>query len=65
VQEYRGGRDKVNKRAYFAHAESCDPGKITLGIMFLRGVLTHHVIKQVRPASSRCTRARASPRART
>jgi hypothetical protein len=49
VQEYRCGRDKVNKQAYFAHAESCDPGKVTLGIVFLRGVLTHHVIKQVRP----------------
>jgi hypothetical protein len=49
VQEYRCGHDKVNKRAYFAHAESCDPGKVTLGIVFLRGVLIHHVIKQVRP----------------
>ncbi|MCA1695511.1 MAG: hypothetical protein LC749_12695 [Actinobacteria bacterium] len=49
VQEYRCGCNKVNKQPYFAHAESCDPGKITLGIVFLRGVLTQHVIKQVRP----------------
>jgi hypothetical protein len=51
VQEYRLGRDNVNQDAYFAHAESCDPGKVTLGIVYLRGVLTHHLIKQVRSTS--------------
>jgi hypothetical protein len=49
AQEYRFGRDKIHKKAYFTHAESCDAGKVTLGIVFLRGVLTHHLIKQVQP----------------
>jgi hypothetical protein len=51
VQAYRFGRGEVNKKAYLAHAESCDPGKVTLGIVYLRGVVTHHLIKQVQPTS--------------
>jgi hypothetical protein len=51
VQEYRFGRGKVHQKAYFAHAESFDAGKVTLGIVFLRGVLTHHLIKRVGPTS--------------
>ena len=50
MQEYRLGRNKVHQQAYFAHAASCDAGKITLGIAFLRGVLTHHLIKPAQPA---------------
>lgn len=51
VQEYRLGRKKVHRGAYFAHAKSCDAGKVTLGVTFLRGVLTHHLIKQVQPTT--------------
>lgn len=57
LQEYRLGPTKVkgkkrrraNKKAYFGHAESCDSGKVTLGVVYLRGVLTHHLTKPVQP----------------
>jgi hypothetical protein len=49
VQAYRLGREDAHSTAYYSHAEACDAGKITLGIVFLRGVLTHHLVKQVKP----------------
>ncbi len=49
VQEYRRGRTKFSRTTYYTHAKSCDTGKVTLGVVFLRGVLTHHLIKQVQP----------------
>jgi len=51
VHEYRLGRDKIHSNVYYPHAKSCDVGKVTLGILYLRGVLTHHLIKQVPPTS--------------
>ena len=50
VQEYRLGRNKVNQPAYFAHAEADDSGRVTLGIVYLRSVLTHHLVKPASPA---------------
>jgi hypothetical protein len=57
LQEYRLGyvvpddRGRANAGPYFARAASCDPGRTILGILYLRGVLTHHLTKPVEPST--------------
>ncbi|MHA6797538.1 hypothetical protein ACVGVM_29120 (plasmid) [Pseudonocardia bannensis] len=49
AREFREGRSKVNRPHYTQRVDACVAGKITQGIVFLRGVLTHHLIKEVEP----------------
>lgn len=46
---YRLREHRREKSGYFARSDSCDPGKITEGITYLRGILTHHITKAVAP----------------
>ena len=46
---YRLRAYREESTAYYGRADHCDPGKITEGITFLRGVLTHHITKPVAP----------------
>jgi hypothetical protein len=46
---YRVREHRREAGGYFARSDSCDSGRVTEGITYLRGVLTHHVAKPVAP----------------
>lgn len=46
---YRIRAHRLQTPDYYEHSDSCDDGKITEGITYLRGILTHHLTKQVAP----------------
>jgi len=53
MREFRQGRPvgstKEHRTAYAQRVDACGGGKVTQGVVFLRGVLTHHLVKQVEP----------------
>lgn len=53
VRAFREGRETnnrpVNRPAYLERVAATDAGKVTQGIVFLRGVITHHLIRRVEP----------------
>jgi hypothetical protein len=46
---YRLRAHRAEAQTYLRRSDSCDAGRITEGITYLRGVLTHHITKPVAP----------------